>query len=572
MGDTSLLTNLAIVVAVALMGGLLARWVGLPPLLGYLLAGVAIGPHTPGFIADEHAVHGVAHLGVALLMFAVGTHFSLGELRAMRRIALVGGGLQILGTILLGFLVGLALGWGAYGSLFLGCALSLSSTAVMMRVLEERGELGTGHGGAMLAVLVVQDLSLVLMVLLLPSLSEVAAHGAGALAEVGGSLVKAVVSVGLTLVLALRGVPYLLDRVVRTGSQELFLLTVVCICLVAAYLSHLAGLSLEIGAFLAGLVISESDYAHEVFSQVRPLRDLFASIFFVSVGMLLDPAFVLRNGLPILCVVLTIVVGKALIAALAVYTAGCHGRTAVLVGLGLAQVGEFSFVLTGLGQERKLIEADISGVVLASALATILLTPFIYGSGAPLYTRLNAQPVLSRLLNRRAGEEHAAPKESPAADVLILGSGRVGRYVSDALRAMEVSHVIVEYDPAAVARMRAVGVPVIYGDATSDVVLAQACPEQARLAVVALPEAGMTVMAVRTLKRLAPQLQVVGRVHRGNDIPPVRAAGADAVIHAEFEAGTEMIRQTLDRIGFPDPTVDRYLEDVRQHRYRQEGV
>lgn len=570
MGGHDFLVDLGVALLAALLGGLVARLVRMPLLVGYLLAGIVVGPHTPGIMADEHAVHNVATLGVALLMFAVGTHLSLKELAAVRKIALIGGLLQIGGTIALGFVLGLVLEWGVFGGLFLGCALALSSTAVMMRVLEERGELGTGHGTAMMAVLVVQDLAVVVMVALLPSLATISAEGPKALGAVGLSVLKAMVSVGLTVLLAMRWVPALLTRIVKLGSQELFLLVVVFVCLAAGYLAQLAGLSIELGAFLAGLVISESDYAHEVFNQVRPLRDVFASLFFVSIGMLLEPQTVLHQWATVTAVVVAIVLGKAIIAGLAVYAAGVHGRTAVLAGLGLAQIGEFSFVLAAIGTERKLIPDDLSAVILAAALITILLTPFVFGSADLVYRAMNRRPWLACRLNRPPTSEPPRQALLVTPRVIVLGCGRVGRYVSDALRTMEVPHVVVDYDANATARLRRGGVPVVYGDATSEVVLHQTHPDRAELAVVALPEAAITVMAVHALKSLAPNLPVVARVHRGIDIPKVRDAGADAVIHAEFEAGTEMIRQGLDRLGFPDRQVDQYIDQIRQHRYRQE--
>jgi len=572
MSEKEFLVNLGIALIAALAGGIVARALRLPVLVGYLGVGIAVGPHTPGFIADEKTVQTVAHLGVALLMFAVGVQFSLKELGTVRRTALLGGGAQILGTILLGLLLGRMIGWGVYGGLFLGCALSLSSTAVMMRILEERGEQGTTHGSVMLGILVVQDLSVVLMVALLPALASFSSQGAAAFAEVGGAVLRATLFIGATVLLAMRGAPALLHRVARSGSHELFLLTVVCLCLLAAATADAAGLGLELGAFLAGLVVSESPYAHEVFTQIRPLRDVFASLFFVSVGMLLDPAFVARHWAAILAVVAAIVVGKALLTALPIHALGAHGRTAVLTGLGLAQIGEFSFVLAVVGSQRGLISPEISGVILSAALITILLAPFLYGSADTLYKRLNARPALSRLLNRHGRVEatilHDAEAASPR--VVVLGCGRVGGYVSDALRAKNVPHVVVDYDAATIERLRAEGVPVVYGDTSSPTVLAQAAPHRAELAIVALPEAASTEMTIRALKQLAPNLPVVARVHRGADIPRMRAAGAEAVIHAEFEAGTEMIRQGLDRLGLPDPEVDAYIESVRQQRYRQE--
>ncbi len=571
MNEQAFLPNLAAALLASIVGGTLARKLGLPVLVGYLVAGIVVGPHTPGWFADEEAVRMLANLGVALLVFAVGVQFSLRQLLEVRRVALVAGGVQIAATIVLGFFLGLAFGWGVYGGFFLGCALAHSSTAVMMRILEERGELGTGHGAAMLSVSIVQDLSLVVMVALLPSLAELAAKGPDILLEVALSVLRAVGAVGIALLLALRVVPGILNRMAATGSRELFILVVVAICLLAAYAAQLAGLSLAIGAFLAGMVISESDFAHEVFSQVRPLRDVFASLFFVSIGMLLNPAFVLSHGLEIGAVVATILVGKTLVSAVPIFLVGCHGRTALLAGLGLAQIGEFSYILAAVGIERNLIPAEMSSVILTASLITILLSPFLFGAGDRLYQRLNALPALSRRLNR---PPHSEPPASERAEirprVIILGGGRVGRYASEALRAHNVPHVVVDYDAAAIDWMRARGVPVVYGDATSQVVLEQAHPETAELAMVALPEAAITEMVVRLLKRLAPSVTVVARVHRGVDIPRIRQAGADAVIHAEFEAGTEMIRQGLDRLDIPSPRLEEYLDRMRQRRYAEE--
>ena len=573
MHGIKFLGEIGIVLVAALLGGLVARALRLPVLVGYLVAGVVVGPHTPGFIADDGMVRAVADLGVALLMFAVGVQFSLHELNAVRRTALLGGGAQILGTILLGVLIGVALGWGVYGGVFLGCALSLSSTAVMMRVLEERGELGTAHGTVMLGILVVQDLSLVLMMTLLPALASVGTEGgAAALATVGKALLRAALFLAVTLLFAMRGAPALIGRVAATGSRDLFILMVVCLCLVAAIAADLAGLGLALGAFLAGVVVSESAYAHEVFSQIRPLRDVFASLFFVSVGMLLDPSFVAKNWGAVLVVVLAIVVGKALLSTAAIYASGWHGRTAILAGMGLAQIGEFSFVLATVGSARNLIPAEIGSVILSSALVTILLAPFLYEAAGGLYTRLNRVPSLSRWLNRQATKEAGAfAHESSGNRVVILGCGRVGRYVSDSLRAKGVAHVAVDYESTAISRLKENGVRIVYGDASSPTVLEQTAPQTAELAIIALPEASTTEAAVRELRRLAPGLRIAARVHRGEDIPRMRASGADAVVHAEFEAGAEMIRQTLDCLGFPDPEVDGYIEEVRQHRYRNES-
>lgn len=570
MNEHIFLLNMGAALVAALIGGAIARFFRLPVLVGYLVAGIAVGPHTPGVVAHSAIVKPVAELGAALLMFAVGVHFSLEELRTVRRTAILGGGLQILATIFVGWLLGMALGWGKYGSLFLGCALSLSSTAVMMKILEERGELGTAHGKVMLGILVVQDLSLVAMISLLPSLSGISTQGWGALQEVGLAAVKAGAFITITVLLAIWAVPALLHRIVRSGSPELFLLTVICICLLTAVAAAFAGLGLELGAFIAGIVISESDYSHEVFSQIRPLRDVFASLFFVSVGMLLNPQFLITHALAVGLVVALIVLGKSLISFLAVYLLGWHGRTAILAGLGLAQIGEFSFVLATVGSSRGLIPAEISSVILSAALLTLLLAPFVFQSAAPLYTFLNRLPRISPYLNRQRSAPESHTVEKPASRVLVLGYGRIGRYVSNALREKRVPHLVVDYDANALRELKNAGIATLYGDASSPTVLEQAHPEKMDLAVVALPEADVVEMTVRALKRIAPRLPVVARIHRGVSIPRIRRAGADSVIHAEFEAGTEMIRQCLDRLGVPDNEVEQYIHSVRQHRYRTE--
>jgi CPA2 family monovalent cation:H+ antiporter-2 len=567
------LLNIGVALVAALLGGTLARALRLPILVGYLAAGIVVGPHTPGWVAHVTAVNLVAEIGVILLMFAVGVHFSLDDLRAVKRTALIGGGLQIAGTTALGWLLGLTFGWGIYGGLFLGCALALSSTAVMMKVLEERGEQGTAHGKVMLGILIVQDLTLVAMIALLPALASVSTNGMGALNEIGWAVLKAGAFIAVTVLLAMRLVPALLHRIARLGSPELFLMTVVCICLLTAMVADVAGLGLELGAFMAGIVVSESDYAHEVFAQIRPLRDVFASLFFVSVGMLLNPAFLRSHLVPVALVVGLIVFGKSLLSFLVVYMMGWHGRTAVLAGLGLAQIGEFSFVLATVGSARKLIPDEIASVILSAALITLFLAPFLFQAAPPLYTRLNRMAGLSRWLNRQGAlPEQADGLEEDLCRVLVLGYGRIGRYVSDALRAKGVPHLVVDYDANALRRLRDSGVPTLYGDASSATVLKQTRPERMQLAIIALPESAVAEMTLRAIKRLSPQLPVLVRVHRGVDIPLMREAGADAVIHAEFEAGTEMIRQSLNRLGFPDIEVDAYLLAVRQHRYRQQEL
>jgi CPA2 family monovalent cation:H+ antiporter-2 len=567
--DHNFLLQIGMVLAAALLGGLAARALRIPVIIGYLIAGLAVGRHTPGFVADAKAVDSIANMGVVLLMFAVGVQFSLKELTAVKKTALIAGTIQITGVIGLGLLVAGLMHWGLYGGLFVGCAMALSSTAVMIRILEERGELGTTHGTIMMGISVVQDFSVIVMIALLPAL---ASTGAGfSLLGVGLALLRAVAFIGVTVLLSMRVVPALMHRVARTGSPELFVLTSVCLCFLAAVAAELSGLGLALGAFIAGIVISETDYAHEVFSQVRPMRDVFASLFFVSIGMLLDPVFIAHHAAAVTAVVLAIIVGKAIVTAIGLYPLGWHGRTIILVSLGMAQIGEFSFVLTSIGTSKGLIAPEISGTILSGALVSLLIAPFIYKAAGPLYTALAKNDRFAALMNRKSPMLDDESAELPATQAIILGCGRVGRYVSDSLSANGISHVVVDYDGVAIAKRKKAGAHVVYGDASSAVVLAQANPSHARMAFVSLPEAELTVMAIRALKSLAPNIEIIARVHRGEDIPVVREAGAARVVHAEFEAGAAMIREGLMEMKIGPATIDDYIATIRDRRYRDEG-
>lgn len=568
MDDTAFLFQLGIALIAAFAGGLVAQQLKLPVIIGYLVAGVAVGPYTPGVTAQQETVHAVAELGVCFLMFAVGVHFSLPDLMKMWRTAVIGGGLQLLGTIVLGVFLGIAFGWTIYGALFLGCAIALSSTAVMLKVLEERGEQGTAPGRVMLGILITQDLSLVLMIILLPAIGLIASQGWGAMDDVFKALLKAAAFILGALFLSAKVVPSMMKLVARTGSRELFLIFAVCLCLAVSAAADVAGLGLELGAFLAGLIISETDYSHEVFTQVRPLRDVFASLFFVSVGMLFNPGFMAQNFGIVMAVVVAIVLGKSLVSFLAVYSQHWHGRTAVVAGLGLAQIGEFSFVLAQLGGSQGLIKNYIADVILSAALITLLLAPFLYQASGPLYQWLCRYPRIAQFLNRSQDQlDITSPTEAAASQVAILGYGQVGRYVSAALRRNNIHHLLLDYDLRAFDQLDQSGVSVLYGDASSETVLEPLKEIDPELVIVLMPDADVAEMAVRLLREILPNATVVVRVHRGRDIQRLREAGANDVIHAEFEASTELIRQSLRQLGVSEAVTREYCEDIRRERY-----
>lgn len=567
MTHETFLWNVAAALVAALVGGLAARLLRIPVLVGYLVIGVIVGHHTPGFHADEATVQEVAKVGAALLMFAVGVQLSLKDMVAVQRTALGGGAIHIIGSILLGAALGAIFGWSMFSGIFLGCALAMSSTTIIMRVLEERGEVGEGQAPVMLGISVVQDVSIVAMVAILPAL---AAGSQGLSAGTWGNVAKAVIAaiffVAVALYAALKVVPWILGAVARTGIRELFVLTVVCICFAAAWGAFHAGLSLEVGAFLAGLTISESRFRAEVLAQVRPLRDLFASLFFVSIGMLMDPTFLLKNAGIVAVVVLAMVVGQFFLTAISVYAFGWRGRVAILAALGLAQIGEFSFVLTAFGMDRRLIGPEVSGVILSTALISILLVPFLYAIGQPLYSWLCKNPTWFNLLNRHSMDT-ASVREDYRPDVIILGSGRIGRHISDTLLTENVPQLVVDYDKKVLDHRRKRGAPAMFGDASSEDLLEQTHPETAKLVVVTLPDVGATEAAVRALKRLAPDTMVLARVHRGENIRELRHAGADIVVHAEFEASMRLVRDTMTLLGFPEPETNMRINALRRGRY-----
>ncbi len=548
MSSHTLMVQLGVVLAAGVLGGAIARLLRAPVMVGFLIAGLAIGPHTPGLVANKEIVSNVANLGVVLLMFSVGLQFSFRELAEVRKAAVLGGIGQIVATILLGMGLARLLGWDARAGVLLGCAIALSSTAVMVRVLEERGELGSVHGLIMLGVLVVQDLAVVAMAVLLPMLGTGAQSGSGAALTI--ALGKAIAFVAATPLLASRIVPRVLARVAQLRSRELFVLAVVTMCVGAALAAESAGVELALGAFLAGLVVAGSDYADEVLSQVRPLRDVFASVFFVSVGMLMDPRFVVEHWLAVTAIVAAIVIGKALIGSVAIYLAGRHARTSLKVGFGLAQIGEFSFVLAGIGTARGIIGPDVSGSILAAAALTLLATPFVSQFGDGAYRLLSRFRGLRGALIRMPDyviHDMAAGCEGSRA--LVLGYGRIGRSVSDGLHRHGIPHTVVDYDTVAVHMARDRGIAVIYGDAASDVVLRRALADCVEVVVVALPEAPTTEVAVRTIRTMSPDVGIAARVHRAEDYAHIIEAGADAAVFAEDLAGSAMLEAAMGRLG-----------------------
>lgn len=612
-----LLVDLVLAVLAAFLGGLVASRLKLPVMTGYLLGGIAIGPFTPGPSSDIHRIQTLAELGVALLMFALGTQFSLHELKAVGKGAAGGGILQVLFTILLGIPVGLVLGMSFTQSLYLGGMLAISSSIVILKLLLSRSEIEALHGRLALGIGVVQDISVVVLVVVLPAL---AAPHQGELGDlvltVGLALVKAVVFLGLTYVVGTRVIPWLLYRIISLGLREMFLLTILIIAVGTALLAQLIGVSFALGAFLAGMIVSESEAADDVLNEIIPLRDVFASLFFVSIGMLINPVLLWENIWGVLLVVIVILVGKFGIVAGLLLLFKYPFKAALRAGLLLSQIGEFSFVLARTGVVQGALTTRIEALVLSGALITIILTPVLYQFLPPWFDRLE-EGLENRRVRRKAARlaagqltveetanpdvEEAVPGKTiydwPGRDprldgmmpnlseeirrdhrsalerwpyrkhVVICGYGRVGRELVEAVRRRNFEVVVIEYDLRRAAEAQARGVLVFTGDATREIVLKQARVDQAKVLAVTTPDLPTAEGITREGRRLNKELEIVTRSSDVRAIRALRQAGAGNVVQPEIEAGLEFIRRTLRAYGVSGVELQSLINGRREKHY-----
>ncbi len=566
MEDIRLVVDLVLALGAAFLGGVVAQRLGQPVLLGYVVAGVLIGPNTPGLVADFERVQLLANLGVAFLMFALGVEFSFAELRRVRRAALVGGGIQIPLTVVLGTLGGLAASWSIEAALLLGGAFAISSSIVALKLLLGRGEADSPQARVALGLGVVQDLSLVPMLALLPVL---AGEGGNLALSLLRSLGIAAAALAAVILLGTRLVPPLLFAVARTGSRELFLLTVVLIALGTAVASHEAGLSLALGAFLAGLVVSESEFDSHVLAEIGPLRDLFATLFFVALGMLIEPEFIIDHASVVLGLIAALVVGKLLIVGGAFLAAGVDHRTATLAALLMAQIGEFSFVLAGVGLGDGIIDRHQYGLILAVALGSILVVPALLKAGPSLVAVAERLPGVAAQEASQAGQEPDAPP--PSQHAVICGFGRVGAELGAALEGAGLGYVVVEINPAIVRSLRRQGVRAFYGDAGADALLLRAGIERDREHAVTVPAPVAAHAASGHGGDLNPRIDVVARAATSGEVEVFRAAGADEVVQPELEAGLEFVRHALRRHGIPTRDAETIVEQRRSSFYQPDG-
>lgn len=557
--SVSLITTIATGLGMALILGLVASRLRIPPLVGYLLAGILIGPGTPGFVADMELAAQLAEIGVMLLMFGVGMHLSLGDLLAVRRIAVPGAIVQIGVATAMGMVVALWWGWSVGAALVFGLALSVASTVVLLRALEHRGQLDSINGRIAVGWLVVEDLAMVLVLVLLPPLAGLlggvsAGDGGSLWATLGITFAKISAFVVLMLVVGRRLFPRLLFWVAGSGSRELFTLCVVATAIGVAYGSaKLFDVSFALGAFFAGMMMRESEFSHRAADESLPLRDAFSVLFFVSVGMLFDPRVLVDEPLKVLTVVVIIMAGKTFAALALVLAFRYPLNTALTVGASLAQIGEFSFILAGLGLSLGLLPAEGRSLILAGALISIALNPLAFAAIEPARAWALARSSLARRLEHRADPlAELPPTTDPSrltGHVVLVGYGRVGRRIAESLAAREIPLVVAEQNRELVEELRARNMSAVSGDAVQPEVLVQAHIANAGMLVVAVPDTMGARKMVEISRKLNPAIEVVLRTHSEEEVELLQQDGVGKVFMGERELALGMTQHILGRMG-----------------------
>ena len=575
--ETTLIATIVVGLVLAFVGGFVASKLKLPPLVGYLLAGVAVGPSTPGFVADLELAMQLAEIGVILLMFGVGLHFSIKDLLAVRGIAIPGAVGQIAIATALGAGLAYLWGWSFGAGLVFGLALSVASTVVLLRALEERNSLDSDNGRIAVGWLIVEDLAMVLALVLLPVFAGALGGGAqGQAGQLGGDNLlltlaltfgKLGIFLALVLVVGTRVIPWLLEQVARTGSRELFTLSVLATALGIAFGSaELFGVSFALGAFFAGVVLSESDFSHQAAADSLPLQDAFAVLFFVSVGMLFDPAILVREPLAVLAVVAVIVIGKSLAAFGIVLACGYPASTAFTVSASLAQIGEFSFILAGIGVALGLLPPEGRDLILAGALLSITLNPLVFFGIDRLASWLQARPqLLGRIEGRVNDTLSTLPEEAagPRGHAVIVGYGRVGSVVGKGLKSQGLAVVVIEQDRRRVEALRGRGVPAIFGDATTPGVLEAASADQARLIVIATPEGYQTRRIIERVRALNPKIDTAVRTHNESEVAHLERQGVGVAIMGERELAFGLMDYALRSLGTSEEKARSVVQGLR---------
>jgi CPA2 family monovalent cation:H+ antiporter-2 len=558
--------DLLIVLVTAIAGGMLARWLRLPIILGYLAGGIAVGPFGLGLVHETESISSLAEIGVVLLLFAIGLEFSLKELLKMGKIAILGGIAQVLITAAAGFGLGRIVGLSTTGAIFFGFIVALSSTMVVLKLLMERGELDTVHGRIMLGILLVQDLSVVPIMVIMSALG-------GEVGELwtslGIAIAKAVGFIAVMLVLGYWGMPWFLKRVAGQRTRELFLLTIIVLCLAAAFGTYYFGLSAAFGAFAAGLLISQSGFARQAFADILPLRDTFGALFFVSLGMLANLHFIGENIGTIVVVVVVIILGKFVICSAITRIFGYGHKTVLMVGTGLIQIGEFSFIIAMMGVDLGILSERLYSLTVAAAIITMLLTPFAMSLNSFIYRRMSQQAWFARHLMGRVDPDMQVQALELSRHAVICGYGAVGKRIAEVLEKQKFSYLVIDLDPTVISQLRAQGIPCIYGDASNSEILAHTSLDKARVLICTIPDYVAEELTARNALRVNPKLDIVARVHRDSDVELLKGVGVNEIVLPFFEGSLEMIRHTLHRFGMSSTEIQYILNTLRESQVKR---
>lgn len=554
--------SIAVFLAAGLVGGMVAHRLRQPVILGYLVIGVAVGPHALGWVGDLKMIEAAATIGVALLMFTLGLEISLAQLREVGKLGLWGGFIQVTATFGLGLLVGVILfQWPFSQAALFGLIISLSSTAVCLKILMERGELTSVQGRIMMALLIFQDISVVAMVLIMPLLGGVAGNVPLALALAVG---KVVLFIGMTIVAGRWVLPWLMGSIGGVRARELFLLTVLVLCLGAAIGTQIFGLSIVFGAFLVGLVLRETRFVHQALAEITPLRDIFATLFFVSLGMLLDPFFLVENWAWVAIIVGVIIILKLLVIFSLVRLFGRSTRIAFLTGAGLFQIGEFSFILAQGGINNGIISGHFYSVILASAIITMLLTPVSINLASRLFSKIARTADGKRMVAREALP--VSVSRETINRVVVAGYGRVGQNIAQGLQDAGIPYLVIDIDPERVSEARSSGRPRIYGDATNFRLLNKAGLDKARALVITYPDPMAVITTAKVALSINPELKILARVHRAKEANILKGMGITELVSPEYEASFRFIKRLLKITGQSKEDRRRVLALIRRDK------
>jgi CPA2 family monovalent cation:H+ antiporter-2 len=550
--------DIAIIVTAALLGGLVAQALRQPLIIGYIIAGVFVGPHSGVLsISDVQNIEKLAEIGVALLLFALGLEFSLRDMKPVRNIALIGTPIQIVLTTAYGFVIGQLLGWEWGMSIWFGALISLSSTMVILKTLENQGMLGTLSSRVMIGVLIMQDLAVIPMLIILPQLNA----AGGGWQILAYAALKAAGFLVVVIIAGSRVIPWIMRLVTRLNSRELFLVATTALGLGIGYGTYLFGLSFAFGAFVTGLLLSESDYAYQALSDIIPLRDIFSLLFFTSIGMLLNPYYFLDHLGLILSLVIVVMLGKALILAVLSKVFRYRNVVPLAMGLGLCQIGEFSFVLLLVGFNTHSISSEFYSLVLTMTIVSMLLTPYISGLTAPVYG----------FWCRWRKPLPCAPIHFPPTGLhdhlVIAGGGRIGYSIAHVLQRLKIPFVVIELNSRRVDDLRGHGIPLLYGDASKETILRAAELDKAKLLLITTPLAVISREIVEQAKKIIPTIHIITRAEGIEEMGALRDQGVGHVVQPEFEASLEITHQALRHLGMSSDQIYQFTDEVRRELY-----